>query len=80
MSKVLIPVFADQLTVGLSPLAISTANESVVLMMEVAEEAGTVAHLCASSSQKIDIPFLSHAPFCGRFKRTGLDSRLCEIG
>jgi len=44
MTKTLIPIFADQLSHGLSSLAISRPEESVVLMMEVAEEAGTVAH------------------------------------
>ena len=44
MSKTLIPIFADQLSLGLAPLAISRAEDSVVLMMEVAEEAGTVPH------------------------------------
>ena len=44
MTKTLIPVFADQLSHDLSSLAISRPEESVVLMMEVAEEAGTVAH------------------------------------
>jgi len=44
MTKTLIPIFADQLSHGLSSLAISSPEESVVLMMEVAEEAGTVAH------------------------------------
>ena len=44
MSKTLIPIFADQLSHGLSSLAISTPSESLVLMMEVAAEAGTVPH------------------------------------
>lgn len=44
MSKVLIPIFADQLSHGLSSLAISSPEDSVILMMEVAEEAGTVPH------------------------------------
>ena len=44
MTKTLIPIFADQLSHGLSSLTISSPEESVVLMMEVAEEAGTVAH------------------------------------
>jgi len=44
MTKTLIPVFADQLSHDLSSLAISRPVESVVLMMEVAEEARTVAH------------------------------------
>lgn len=44
MSKVLIPIFADQLSYNLSSLAISRQDDSVVLMMEVAQEADTVPH------------------------------------
>ena len=44
MSKTLIPIFADQLSHGLSSLAVSSPEESVVLMMEVREEANTVPH------------------------------------
>lgn len=44
MSKVLIPIFADQLTYGLSPLSISKRKDCVVLMMEVTEEASSVPH------------------------------------
>ena len=44
MSKVLIPIFADQLSHGVSSLGISNPDDSIVLMMEVAEEAQTVPH------------------------------------
>jgi deoxyribodipyrimidine photolyase-related protein len=44
MSKILIPVFADQLTENLSSLAVSDREDSIVLMMEVKEEAVTVPH------------------------------------
>jgi deoxyribodipyrimidine photolyase-related protein len=44
MSKALIPVFADQLSDNLSSLSLSDREESVVLMMEVKEEAHTVPH------------------------------------
>jgi len=44
MSKVLIPVFADQLSHRLSSLSVSDPDESVVLMMEVKHEANTVPH------------------------------------
>lgn len=44
MPKTLIPVFADQLSHGLSSLSASTPGESIVLMMEVAEEATHVPH------------------------------------
>ncbi|WP_416877289.1 cryptochrome/photolyase family protein [Litorimonas sp.] len=44
MSKVLIPVFADQLSHTLSSLAVSDPEESVVLIMEVMNEATTVPH------------------------------------
>ena len=44
MSKTLIPIFADQLSQGLSSLAISSPEDSVILMMEVAEEAGMIPH------------------------------------
>ena len=44
MTKTLIPIFADQLSHGLSSLAISSPEDCVVLMMELKEEAGTVPH------------------------------------
>ena len=44
MTKTLIPIFADQLSHDLSSLAVSTPEDSVILMMEVKEEAGTVPH------------------------------------
>jgi len=44
MSKTLIPIFADQLSNRLSSLAVSSPEESIVLMMEVAEEVGMVPH------------------------------------
>jgi len=39
MTKTLIPIFADQLSHDLSSLAVSTPEDSVILMMEVKEEA-----------------------------------------
>ena len=44
MAKVLIPVFADQLSHNLSSIAVSDPEESVILMMEVMNEATTVPH------------------------------------
>jgi len=44
MSNVLIPIFADQLSHGLSSLALSDRENSIVLMMEVKAEATTVPH------------------------------------
>lgn len=44
MPKVLIPIFADQLSHNLSSLAVSDPNESIILMMEVMNEATTVPH------------------------------------
>lgn len=44
MSKTLIPIFADQLSENLSALAISDPTTSIILMMEVSEEANTVPH------------------------------------
>lgn len=44
MTKVLIPIFADQLSQNLSSLALSRPEDSVVLMMEVKDEAITVPH------------------------------------
>lgn len=44
MSKTLIPIFADQLSHGLSSLAASEPEDSIVLMMEVAHEAEHVPH------------------------------------
>ncbi len=44
MPKTLIPIFADQLSPGLSSLAVSSPEDSIVLMMEVREEANTVPH------------------------------------
>ncbi len=44
MSKTLIPVFADQLTRTLSSLVLSERENSIVLMMELREEAQTVPH------------------------------------
>ena len=44
MAKTLIPIFADQLSHNLSSLAISNPDDCIILMMEVAEEAGTVPH------------------------------------
>lgn len=44
MSKTLIPIFADQLSHGLSSLSASDPEDSIVLMMEVAEEAQIVPH------------------------------------
>jgi len=44
MSKTLIPIFADQLSHGLSSLNVSNAADSIILMMEVAEEANIVPH------------------------------------
>lgn len=44
MSKTLIPIFADQLSHGLSSLAASDPENVVVLMMEVAAEAKSVPH------------------------------------
>lgn len=44
MALTLIPIFADQLSLGLSALAYSDLKESVVLMMEVRGEAETVPH------------------------------------
>ena len=44
MSKTLIPIFADQLSHGLSSLSASDADDAVVLIMEVAHEAEHVPH------------------------------------
>ncbi len=44
MPKTLIPIFADQLSHGLSPLEVSSPEESIILMMEVRGEADTVPH------------------------------------
>jgi len=44
MSKTLIPIFADQLSLNLSSLEVSSPEDSVILMMEVSEEATTVPH------------------------------------
>jgi deoxyribodipyrimidine photolyase-related protein len=44
MSKTLIPIFADQLSLSLSSLALSDPEDSVVLMMEVMHEATHVPH------------------------------------
>lgn len=44
MSKTLIPIFADQLSLGLSSLTASERETSVVLMMEVMGEANHVPH------------------------------------
>lgn len=44
MPKTLIPIFADQLSQGLSSLSLSDPEESIVLMMEVAHEADHVPH------------------------------------
>jgi deoxyribodipyrimidine photolyase-related protein len=44
MPKILIPVFADQLSHNLSSLALSDPEDSVVLMMEVKGEANNVPH------------------------------------
>lgn len=44
MTKTLIPIFADQLSHGLSSLAASDPEDAVVLMMEVRHEAKTVPH------------------------------------
>ena len=44
MSKTLIPIFADQLSLNLSSLMTSEQSETVILMMEVAEETKTVPH------------------------------------
>lgn len=44
MTKTLIPIFADQLSHGLSSLDISSPDDSIILMMEVKEEAVTVPH------------------------------------
>ena len=46
MTHTLIPIFADQLSHGLSSLAASDPQDSVVLMMEVAHEAEHVPHHC----------------------------------
>jgi len=44
MSRVLIPIFADQLSQALSSLSASDPQDSVVLIMEVAHEAQHVPH------------------------------------
>ena len=44
MSKTLIPIFADQLSHGLSSLSASDPEDAVILMMEVAHEAEHVLH------------------------------------
>ncbi|WP_026940601.1 cryptochrome/photolyase family protein [Hellea balneolensis] len=44
MSKILIPIFADQLSHGLAPLEISSPEDCIILMMEVRGEADTVPH------------------------------------
>lgn len=41
---ILIPIFADQLSLGLAPLSISEKADSTILMMEVRGEANTVPH------------------------------------
>jgi len=41
---IIVPVLADQLSLGLSALRAADRASSVVLMAEVAEEAGYVAH------------------------------------
>lgn len=44
MSKILIPIFADQLSMNLSSMAISSPDEAIILMMEVGHEAQVVPH------------------------------------
>ncbi len=44
MAKTLIPIFADQLSHNLSSLAVSDKDESIVLMMEVQNEASHIPH------------------------------------
>lgn len=44
MAKTLIPIFADQLSLNLSSLVTREPEDSVILMMEVVEEANTVPH------------------------------------
>ncbi len=44
MPKVLIPIFADQLSHNLSSIAVSEPEECIILMMEVMHEADTVPH------------------------------------
>jgi len=44
MSKTLIPIFADQLSHGLSSLSAADPDDTIILMMEVADEANHVPH------------------------------------
>ncbi|CAM3652319.1 cryptochrome/photolyase family protein [Litorimonas haliclonae] len=69
MSKVLIPIFADQLSHTLSSLAVSEPEESVILMMEVMNEATTVPH----HRTKLVFLFSAMRHFCEELRQQGWD-------
>lgn len=67
MSKTLIPIFADQLSHGLSSLAASDPEDSIILMMEVAHEAEHVPH----HSKKLIFLFSAMRHFAKELREAG---------
>lgn len=68
-NKVLVPIFADQLSKGLSALQSVRPDEAVILMMEVGHEADHVPH----HRQKLVFLFSAMRHFAVELQREGYD-------